>query len=158
MGPTPQDIRTWLDAAGVPYRRVTHGPTRTSEESAAARGEPLEVGAKAMLLKVDDTFALFVLSAALKVDSGVIRKRHGAKSIRFAKPDELLEQTGLVPGSVPPFGRPVLPLDLYVDAGVPDLPRVAFNAASLTESLVIATADYLRVAQPAAVYRFGARA
>lgn len=70
----------------------------------------------------------------------------------------MLEQTGLVPGSVPPFGRPILPLDLYVDAGVPDLPRVAFNAASLIDSLVLATADYLRVAQPAAVYAFGVRA
>lgn len=155
--PTASMIRGWLDSAGVPYRHVTHGPTRTSEESAAARGEPLEVGAKAMLIKVDDWFALFVLSAALKVDSGAIRRHHGAKSVRFAKPEELLEQTGLGPGAVPPFGRPILPLDLYVDAGVPDLPRLAFNAASLTDSLVVATADYLRVANPAAIYEFGAR-
>ncbi len=138
------------------YRRVTHGPTRTSEESAVARGEPLEVGAKAMVVKIDAGFALYVLSAARRVDSAAIRKRHGAKSVRFASPQELLEQTGLVPGSVPPFGRPILPLDLYVDAGVPDLPRVAFNAASLTESLVLATEDYLQVAQPREVYAFAA--
>jgi prolyl-tRNA editing enzyme YbaK/EbsC (Cys-tRNA(Pro) deacylase) len=143
-----------LDAAGVAYRHVVHGPTRTSEESAAARGEPIEVGAKAMVLKVGDAFGLFVLSAARKLDSGAIKKRIGVKSVRFATPEELLELTGLVPGSVPPFGRPVLPFDLNLESGVAALPKVAFNAGSLTESLVLATPDYLKVAKPVATFGF----
>lgn len=155
--PTPAVIRNWLDAAGVPCRHMTHGPTRTSEESAAARGEPLEVGAKAMLIKHGEVFSLFVLSAALRIDSGAIKRRHGVKSVRFASAEELLQLTGLVPGSVPPFGRPILPFDLYLDSAVADLPRVAFNAASLTDSLVLATPDYVRAAAPAAVYPFAAR-
>lgn len=154
MSPTPASIRAHLDALAIPYRHVTHGPTHTSEESAAARGEPLELGAKALLIKLDDTFALFVLSAARKLDSPAVKKRHGSKSARFASREELLELTGLVPGSVPPFGPPILPFDLYVDAAVPALPRVAFNCGALTESLIMATPDYLRAADPKAIYPF----
>ena len=68
-------IRALLSAAGVEYREVTHEPTLTSEDSARARGEELRVGGKALVLKVDGAFRLFVLSAARKLDSAAI-KRH----------------------------------------------------------------------------------
>ena len=55
-------IRNWLTAEGVPFREVHHEPTRTSEDSARARGEELRVGGKALLIKVDAVFRLFVLS------------------------------------------------------------------------------------------------
>jgi hypothetical protein len=62
---------------------------------------------------------MLVLRAAKHLDSGAIKERFGAKKTRFATPEELRELPGLVPGSVPPFGRPILPFDLYADA-VPD--------------------------------------
>jgi hypothetical protein len=37
-------IRGWLTAEGVKFREVHHSPTRTSEESAQARSEPLRGG------------------------------------------------------------------------------------------------------------------
>ncbi len=156
MAPTPTALRAWLDGLDVTYRHVTHGPTRTSEESAAARGEPLEVGAKALVLKLDNRFELFVLSAARKLDSGSVKRTRSVKSVRFATPEELLALTGLIPGSVPPFGRPILDFDLFVESGIAALPRVAFNAASLTESLVLNTGDYLRAARPAGSFAFAA--
>ena len=141
-------IREWLTAEGVVFREVHHAPTRTSEESALARREELRVGGKALLLKVDDTFRLFVMSAALKLDSGAIKKRFGSKKIRFATPEELMELTGLVPGSVPPFGPPILPFPLYVDPSVMANERIAFNAGSLTDSIILAVNDYARLAKP----------
>lgn len=141
-------IRTFLREQDVSYRELHHEPTRTSEDSARVRGEPIEIGGKALLLKVDDTFGLFVLSAALRVDSQAIRDRLGARRSRFATPEELLEITGLAPGSVPPFGRPILPFDLYVDESIARNERIAFNAGSLTDSIFLSTADYLRIAKP----------
>src|SRR5436309_14715756 len=99
-------VRSLLTQAGIPFAEKEHPPTRTSEESAAARGEPLAVGAKALLLRTDDVYGLFVLPADRKLDSAAIRRELGAKKTRFATPEELQEMTGLVPGSVPPFGRP----------------------------------------------------
>lgn len=142
-------IRRLLTAAGGDYREVEHGETPTSEDSARARGEPLSVGAKALLLKVDETFAIFVLPADRKLDSQAVKRELNAKKLRFATAEELLELTGLVPGSLPPFGRPLFPLDLYADEQVgAEYGRVAFNAGSLTRSMILATGDWERAATP----------
>ena len=147
-------IRELLRAAGVLFREVHHEPTRTSEESAKARGEELHIGGKALLMKGDDQFRLFVLPANRKLDSGAIRRELGIKKLRFATPEELLELTGLVPGCVPPFGPPILPFDLMLDTAIERNPRIAFNAGSLTDSIILAMTDYLAVAHPRQVFTF----
>ena len=141
-------IRELLRVAGIAFREIEHAPPRTSEESARARGEELEVGGKALVLKVDGAFRLFVLSAARKLDSAAIKQHFGAKESRFATGEELLGMTGLTPGAVPPFGRPVLPFDLFVDGSIVENERIAFNAGSLTTSIIMSVTDYVRVAQP----------
>lgn len=149
MHVTTEAILAHLAECGAaPLRVVDHAETRTSEESAAARGEPLSVGGKAILMKVGDDFRLFVLPADRKISAAAVRKHFAVKNLRFATPEELFNRTGLVPGSVPPFGRPVMPFDLYVDPAVTENDRIAFNAASLTRSIVLATADYLAAARP----------
>jgi prolyl-tRNA editing enzyme YbaK/EbsC (Cys-tRNA(Pro) deacylase) len=142
-------VRARLTGAGVSYREIEHAPTRTSEESARARGEPLSVGAKALLLRVGDTFRLFVLPAHRRLDSAAVKRYCGTKSLRFATSEELLALTGLVPGSVPPFGEPILSFELFADEAVgAEHGRVAFNAGALNHSIVMATADWEAVAQP----------
>ena len=141
-------IRDWLQRESVAFREVHHEPTRTSEESARTRGEDLRIGGKALLIKVDADFRLFVLSADRKLDSAAIRTRFAAKKTRFASPEELMEMTGLVPGSVPPFGPPILPFPLYTDPSVFENQRVAFNAGSLTDSIIMGIDDYRRLANP----------
>jgi prolyl-tRNA editing enzyme YbaK/EbsC (Cys-tRNA(Pro) deacylase) len=56
--------------------------------------------------------------------------------------------TGLVPGSVPPFGRPILPFDLFADDSVLRNDRIAFNAGSPTDSIIMSVEDYVRIAAP----------
>lgn len=153
--PTLHAIRDLLDREGISYREVRHEPTHSSEESARARGEDIRVGGKALLIKCGKEFKLFVLSAALKLDSAAIKRYFGTKRTRFASPDELHELTGLVPGCVPPFGRPILPLDLFVDESIVSNERIAFNAGSLTDSIIMSVDDYMRVASPG-VFRFAA--
>jgi Ala-tRNA(Pro) deacylase len=143
-----QAVRQLLDQAGISYRVLQHEPTPTSEDSARARGEDIRVGGKALVLKTGVAFRLFVLSAALRLDSAAVKRHFAVDKVRFASAEELLELTGLVPGAVPPFGRPVLPLDLFVDPSVLANDIVAFNAGALTESIILATEDYRRVAQP----------
>jgi Ala-tRNA(Pro) deacylase len=60
-----------------------------------------------------------------------------------------------VPGSVPPFGRPLLPFPLYADPSVFANERIAFNAGSLTDSIVMPVGDYRRLAAPE-VFEFAA--
>lgn len=142
-----------LDSLGLSYRSVQHEPTRTSEQSASARGEDIRVGGKALLLKTGDQFRLFVLSAALQLDSDAVKLRFGVRKMRFATPQELMQLSGLVPGSVPPFGPPILPFELYLDESITRNERIAFNAGSLTDSIILSVPDYLRASQPI-VFKF----
>ncbi|MFP6769897.1 MAG: YbaK/EbsC family protein [Planctomycetaceae bacterium] len=155
-----ESIRAWLVERGITFREVQHEPTRTSEDAARARGEELRNGGKALLMKVDDEFALFVLPADRRVDSGTIRRTLGIRKLRFASREELAELTagegreGLVPGSVPPFGEPILPLRLYVEEAIGGNERIAFNAGSLTDSIILDVSDYLEIAQPTRIFGF----
>jgi prolyl-tRNA editing enzyme YbaK/EbsC (Cys-tRNA(Pro) deacylase) len=57
--------------------------------------------------------------------------------------------TGLVPGSLPPFGRPLLPFDLFADSSLgAEQNKVAFNAGSLTDSIVMSATDWAEFAKP----------
>jgi prolyl-tRNA editing enzyme YbaK/EbsC (Cys-tRNA(Pro) deacylase) len=142
-------IREALTEAAISFREIHHPPTLTSAESAAARGEELGVGAKALLLKVDARFGVFVLPADRQLDSAAVKKHLSAKRIRFATTEELRELTALVPGSLPPFGRPILPFDLFADISIGTRhDRVAFNAGSLTDSIVMSATDWEAVAKP----------
>jgi prolyl-tRNA editing enzyme YbaK/EbsC (Cys-tRNA(Pro) deacylase) len=141
-------IRALLDSEKVSYRLVHHEPTFTSEESARARGEEVRVGGKALVVKAGEEFRLLVLSAALTADWGAVKRHFGVKKARMADRDELLALTGLVPGSVPPFGRPIMPLDLFADPSVFENTVIAFNAGSLTDSIIMSVEDYRRVARP----------
>ena len=146
---TLEKIRHHLNAAGISFREVQHEPTRTSEESAAARGEELRVGAKALILRTDGVFQLFVLPADRKLDSSAIRRQLGVRKTRFATIEELNELVGLIPGAVPPFGEPILPFTLYADESVGvETDKVAFNAGLLTHSIIMSASDWATIARP----------
>jgi Ala-tRNA(Pro) deacylase len=148
-------IRELLTSRGIKFREVHHEPTFTSEQSAQARGEDLRTGGKALLMKGgDEQYRLFVLPADRRVDSAAIRKRLGLGRLRFASAEELKNLTCLVPGSVPPFGKPILPFELYLDEAIRANDRVAFNAGSLTDSIILSVADYVAVAAPTDCFAF----
>eukprot|EP00584_Thalassiosira_punctigera_P006816 CAMPEP_0172541058 /NCGR_PEP_ID=MMETSP1067-20121228/11943_1 /TAXON_ID=265564 ORGANISM="Thalassiosira punctigera, Strain Tpunct2005C2" /NCGR_SAMPLE_ID=MMETSP1067 /ASSEMBLY_ACC=CAM_ASM_000444 /LENGTH=168 /DNA_ID=CAMNT_0013327029 /DNA_START=45 /DNA_END=551 /DNA_ORIENTATION=+ len=159
-----QRIFDLLNDNGIEYKYLQHEETPTSEDSARARGEDLSTGGKALVLKFreagakDDAksgFAVFVLSASRKLHAKSIKKEFKTKNVRFATREELSELTdGLVPGSVPPFGRPVVDLDLFVDVSVAENEKVAFNCGSLTDSVVMSAREYLQVASPKKVFAF----
>jgi len=143
-----ENIKTWLSSESIGFKEVHHQVTLTSEESAKARGEDISIGGKALVLKVGGSFKIFVLSAARKLDSTAIKNHFSIKKSRFANREELLELTGLEPGSVPPFGKPILDLELYVDQSILENEKIAFNAGSLTDSIIMSTKDYLETAKP----------
>jgi Ala-tRNA(Pro) deacylase len=144
-----EQLVAWLNDAGVPHRLVMHAPTPTSADAARARGVPLGCGAKALVVKADGQFRLLVLPADRKLDSRLAKKSLGVRDLRFATPEELAATVGLPPGAIPPFGEPILHLPLTADVAVGGcFPEVAFNAASLTASIIMTAADWARLARP----------
>ncbi len=137
-----------LDDAGCRYQIIEHSAVSTAREAAAARGTGLDEGAKAILLKYDDQFGIFVLNAGRQIRSAHIRRGLRVARTRFASRDELFAMTGLLPGAVPPFGEPILPLPLFVDPSVDHSETLVFTAGCRTTSIRMATSDYRRIARP----------
>jgi len=141
-------IRNYLNENDVEFKEIHHNPTRTSQEAADARGEDVRIGGKALVMKIGKEVKLLVISAACKMDSRKIKEHFEVKRTRFLFKEELMELTGLVPGCVPPFGNPILDIELYVDESITRNKRIAFNAGSLTDSIIMSTEDYFRLAKP----------
>ena len=163
---TTRKICNLFDSHSVNYKLISHPETRTSSESFLARasaGGGYVIGAKAILMRItrkqeDSDFNVFVLPGNRKIDSKALKSKFkDVKSFRFATPEEMAELTGgLVPGSMPPFAQPIFEeLDyLFIDISLLEHDVVGFNAACLTQSLLVPCSDYVRLANPTAIFPF----
>ena len=140
-------IRRLLDENGVVYDVLRHEPVYTSEEAAAVRGTPLASGAKALICKGEEQVVMFVLPADRKLANREIRRARRWRKLRFLNRDEVLELTGLQPGSIPPFGS-LFGLPTLCDLRLGENERINFNAGDHSISLSMRYADYVRVESP----------
>lgn len=131
----------------LPFVRMVHAPVYTSAEAAQVRGSDLHSGAKALIMRTDDKYLMAVIPADLSLDNSALRTFIGSRHLRFATKDELLELTGLTPGSVPPFGS-LFDMPTICDERLAENAEINFNVGSHTESVRLAYADYLRAESP----------
>lgn len=155
-----------FDNNSISYKRCSHSPTRTSEESHQARmevtGESV-MGAKALVILLtfknkEKPAAVLVLPSSKKIDAKKLKQKiTNLKSFRFATPEEMASLTGgLVPGSMPPFARPIFEelQDLFIDSSLLEYERIGFNIGSLTESVILSCEDYLKVVNHSSIFDF----
>jgi Ala-tRNA(Pro) deacylase len=140
-------LKAWLEQSGVAFSVLRHEPVFTSEQAAAVRGTPLPSGAKALVLKAGERFIVAILPADRKLDSRKARDGLGVKALRFATKEEVLELTGLQPGSIPPFGS-LFGLPTFCDPALADNPSINFNAGDHAISVQMSYVDYVAAEKP----------
>jgi Ala-tRNA(Pro) deacylase len=140
-------VESLLKQHGIVFQVLRHEPVYTSEEAARVRGTPLKSGAKALICKGEDAMVMFVLPADRKLDSQAVRRGRGWRKLRFASREEVLQLTGLVPGSIPPFGS-LFGLPTYCDERLGENEVINFNAGDHGISVSMRYADYLQVEKP----------
>lgn len=150
------DTYSWLiallDAEGGDYGLIDHAPVGITDAVSALRGHPLEQAAKCLMLvvKVDKKTRRYVLAVVpgnRKVDFAAVTSLYDARYVGFCDAETVQRLARAVPGTVLPFALDPA-VDLVVDPGVLDQPRLYFNAARLDRSVSLATPDYERIAQP----------
>jgi len=141
-------LEALLHHQAVEFTVLRHEPVFTSEQAAAVRGTPLSSGAKALVLKAGDRFVLAVLPADRKLDSKKARDALGVKGLRFASKEEVMQLTGLEPGSIPPFGS-LFGLKTYCEPALAENPSINFNAGDHSVSVQMPYLEYVRVESPA---------
>jgi Ala-tRNA(Pro) deacylase len=140
-------VERLLKQHGIAFQVLRHEPVYTSEEAARVRGTPLASGAKALICKGGHAFVMFVVPADRKLDSHAVRRARGWKKLRFATREEVLELTGLAPGSIPPFGS-LFGLPTLCDERLGENEVINFNAGDHGISVSMRYADYVQVEKP----------
>ncbi len=140
-----RDVRACLEAHGI------RGEIRTFDESThnaalAARELGVELGqiANTILLLVDGTPVVVVISGDRRIDFRKVKALRGGKKVRMAGPDEVPAHTGFAVGAVSPVALPG-GLPVYLD---PSLRRydTIYPAAGETNNMFRTTpSDLLRV-------------
>ena len=136
-----------LTDAGISFLHLHHEAVYTSPEAARVRGTPLHSGAKALILSAGGAFHLAVMPADLALDNNALRSVLGSRRLRFATKEEVLELTGLTPGSIPPFGS-LFGFQTICDERLAENERIVFNAGSHSDSIQMKYSDYVAFEKP----------
>jgi Ala-tRNA(Pro) deacylase len=142
------DIAKFLKKQKVKFQLRHHPARYTAQEVAAAEHITGEEVAKVVIVKADDAFAMCVLPATYVLDMKRAKKALGAKSVRLATEEEI---GGLFPdcevGAMPPFGAEYN-LPVYVEEHLSADEQILVPAGTHEDSVLLAWADYERLAQP----------
>jgi Ala-tRNA(Pro) deacylase len=134
------------------FRVIEHPPEGRSDIVAAVRGTTAAQGAKAIVCAIpvdgQERFVLAVVPGDRRIDMRAVARLVGGKKGSFAPATRAEELTGCPIGAIPPVALNSA-LKLVVDQ--PFLEReseIAFNAGRLDRSIIIASADYVRIVAP----------
>jgi len=143
------DLVEFLKDGKVKFQLRHHPACFTAQEVAAAEHITGEEVAKVVIVKADDRFVMCVLRATYRLEMPMVAKAAGAKKVRLATEEEMAR---LCPdcevGAMPPFGRQYN-MDTYVDADLAADEEVLIPAGTHQDSVLLAWADYARLAEPA---------
>lgn len=142
-----EKIKSLLDEREFVYEVIEHEPVHTSADAAKIRDTDVSNGAKALVMFADKKPLLFVVPGNKKADFKKIKKTLKVKDLRMATPEEVLDLTTLKVGSIPPIGR-AINLKSYFDSSFQTKDKVAFNAGSLTTSIIMKAKDLIDLENP----------
>ena len=127
------------DALGLDYVVTRHGPVRSLQEAAAARGvEPRQV-VKTMVVRVSDGDHRFVLVPGdREIAWPKLRALLGVNRLSMPSADAAYEVTGFVRGTITPLGSRS-PLPVIADAAVTGTISIGGGAHGV--ALTVAAAD-----------------
>jgi len=142
-----EDLQRFIDENRIDASLLPLGEhTTTVTEAARALGVETERIIKSLVFRIDDKPILVINNGLARVDRrklatflGVGRQR-----VKFASPDQALDITGYVVGSMPPFGHREK-LRTLVDKAVTEWDVIFGGGGGLDTMLRLTPAELLRV-------------
>ena len=120
MEPSPAErARAAIDDSGITYRVTEHGPVRSLEEAAAARGlTPDRVLKTLVVRRADDDYLFVLVPGGRGISWPKLRALLGVSRLSMPPADMAQQVTGYARGTITPFGS-LRPWPVIVDAAVP---------------------------------------
>ena len=139
-----------LDAGGLPYRVIRHGPVRSLAEAAAARGvTPAQVVKTLVVRRADGDFLFVLVPGDRTISWPKLRELLGVSRLSLPDAATARDATGYERGTITPFGSttawPVVADDrvageITLGAGAHGV-AVAVDAAAVLATLGATVAD-----------------
>ena len=94
-----------LDASGIPYRRVQHGPVRSLAEAAEARGvEPRDVVKTIVVRRGEGDYVFVLVPGDRTIAWPRLRALLGVNRLSMPDAEAARDATGYERGTITPFG------------------------------------------------------
>ena len=139
------EIMRSLTAQDIGFEPRRHPRTQTAMDEARALHASADRVGKTLVVYTDDGMVRVVIPASERLSLPKLREAIGIEEIRFATEAELGDAyPAFELGAVPPFGGPAGER-VVVDRKVADLESVIVEAGSHSDSLLLATADLVRI-------------
>lgn len=141
-------LTNFLDAEAVPYRIIHHEPAYTAHQLAHATQTSARQVAKTVVLSVDGKMAMAVMPATHRIRWDKFMDAMNTDFIELADESEFQAHfPGCEVGAMPPFGA-LYGMRVYVYELLGQNEEIVFPAGSHCATLVMAYADYERLARP----------
>jgi Ala-tRNA(Pro) deacylase len=141
-------LRQFLDSYNIKYVVISHSVAYTAGGIAALTHIPGKEVAKTVIVKIDDTLAMAVVSASQHVDLELLKAATKAKAVQLAAEQEF---KGRFPdcetGAMPPFGN-LYGMKVFADEILSRDREIVFNAGSHRELVRLAWEDFERLIEP----------
>ncbi len=123
-----------------------HTPT-VPDAARALRVEPEQI-IKSLVFMVNNQPLLIINNGTARVDRKKIGKVLGVnrKKVKFATPEQALEITGFIVGSMPPFGH-IQTLASYIDPAIMTLDTIYGGGGDINAMLRLTPTELIRITQ-----------
>ena len=141
------DLQQFIDEEKIKAEILTlDGHTPTVEDAARELGVAPEQIVKSLVFRIRDEPLLVINNGLARVDRRKLAQylEVGRKWAKFASPEMALEITGVVVGSMPPFGHRTR-LRTLVDSAVSDQAVIFGGGGDLNAMMRLTPAELLRV-------------
>jgi Ala-tRNA(Pro) deacylase len=140
-------LKDLLDSHKIKYNCITHAPSYTAQEIAAAARISGKQMAKTVIVKIGKSLAMVVLPANEHVNFSVLRKMTGEKDIDLARESDFKTQfPECEVGAMPPFGN-LYGMPVYVSSHLGH-DKIVFNSGTHSELLQMTYQDFERLVKP----------
>ena len=149
---TNKKLIKMLDEWGIDYEVLKHKTVFTAHDVAATLRTKLDDIVKTLIIEADKRFYLVSLPATKNVDfkrlAKAIKKMGGSvKTIAIPNEKVLAKKLGIKPGSVTAFAK-LHDLPHIVDKDIKKIKKAVLSGGSVSESIKMKMADWLKVEEP----------
>lgn len=147
---TKEEVHAKLDAMGISYETVKHGPVYTIDEMKLIEGMKIEDVCKNLFLRDEKgkRHFLVVLDEAKSADLKSIRAQIGSTRLSFASEERLMDHMGLIRGAVTPLGvlnDCAADVEVLIDEDLRGRSHLGVHPCDNTETLWLSYADLEKI-------------